>query len=296
MTKIWVTRPGDEPNLPSVEAEAARLQAEIGAIEALGNPSACCICGRQAALTVEHAPSKRAGNVGPMIRGMIDDVASSTVGAVRWQTERTYGATYETLCATCNNHTGSWYNPAYVRFVRLAAPFAQPKNAGNVCRFDVTVHRQRVAKQAIASFAATSQPGLTEKYPVLRELLLNRTEQQPIAPLHLWLYLRANRGGMTTGLTVSLKLEQRKGHLVAGFAFWPLGWLLTVGDIDTDDNVINVSSWTELDYNNKTPVAIAIPCQWAVSPYPGDFRSPAEIAGEAWTVGGPPSGTGSPLP
>src|SRR5207244_9767063 len=93
MTKIWVTRPGDEPNLPGVEAEAARLQAEIGAIEALGNPSACCICGRQAALTVEHAPSKKAGNVGPMIRGMIDDVASSTVGAVRWQTERTYGAT-----------------------------------------------------------------------------------------------------------------------------------------------------------------------------------------------------------
>jgi len=99
---------------------------------------------------------------------------------------------------------------------------------------------------------------------------------------------------MTTGLTVSLKLEQRKGHLVAGFAFWPLGWLLTVGDIDGHDNIIDVSDWTELDYNDKTAVTIAVPCQWAVSPYPGDFRSPGEIFGEAWTVGGPPTGTGSP--
>ncbi|SRR5713226_4404082 len=94
MTKIWVTKPGDEPNLPSVEAEAARLQAEIGAIEALGNPSACCICGRRAALTVEHAPSKKAGNV----------AASSAARAVRWRSERIYGATFETLCASCNNH------------------------------------------------------------------------------------------------------------------------------------------------------------------------------------------------
>ena len=80
----------------------------------------------------------------------------------------------------------------------------------------------------------------------------------------------------------------------SGFAFWPLGWLLTVGDIDAHDNIIDVSGWTELDYNDKTAVTIAVPCQWAVSPYPGDFRSPGEIFGEAWTVGGPPTGTGSP--
>src|SRR5713101_5059404 len=70
----------------------------------------------------------------------------------------------------------------------------------------------------------------------------------------------------------------------SGFAFWPLGWLLTVGNIDAHDNIIDVSGWTELDYNDKTAVTIAVPCQWAVSPYPGDFRSPGEIFGEAWTV------------
>jgi len=177
--------------------------------------------------------------------------------------------------------------------VRLATPLAEPKNAGTVCQLKVTAHRQRVAKQALASFAATSQPGLTARYPVLRELLLNRTAARRIEPLRLWLYLRANRGGMMTGLTVALKLEQRKGHLVAGFAFWPLGWILTIGDIDAEDNFIEVSDWTELDYNDKTPVTISVPCQWAVSPYTGDFRSPAEIMGEAWSVGGPGTATGS---
>ncbi len=290
MLKMWVTRPGDERHFPGMEAEAARLMAEIAEIEALGNPSTCCICGSQAALTAEHAPSKKAGNVGPMFRGMIDDAASAVAGAVRWRSERIYGATLETLCASCNNHTGSWYNPAYVRFVRLASPFAQPKNAGRSCPLNVTAHRQRVAKEALASFAASSQPGITARYPVLRELLLDRTAIRRIAPLRLWLYLRANPGGMMTGF--ALKLERRKGHLVAGFAFWPLGWILTLGDVDADENVIDVSDWTELDYNDKTPVTISVPCQWAVSPYTGDFRSLAEIMGEAWTVGGPPTGTG----
>jgi hypothetical protein len=38
--------------------------------------------------------------------------------------------------------------------------------------------------------------------------------------------------------------------------------MLTVGDIEADDNVIDVSGWTELDYNDKTVLKIAVPCQW----------------------------------
>jgi hypothetical protein len=171
--KMWVTKPGEERKLPGMEAEAARLQGELAAIEAMSGPSACCICGRRGALTVEHAPTLKEG-----------------------RERRSDDQRGDRRCCVAGS---------------LATPFARPENAGNVCRLDLTVHRQRIAKQVIASFAATSKPGLTDRYPHLRELLLDRAAQRPIAPLRLWPYLRANRGGMTTGLTISLTLKQRKG-------------------------------------------------------------------------------------
>jgi hypothetical protein len=137
-----------------------------------------------------------------------------------------------------------------------------------------------VAKQALTSIVATSQPGLTTRYSELQALLLNRNQRASLGPLRLWCYLMANQVGMYTGVTVAFSVERRKGHLVAGFAFWPVAWLLTIGDVAVD-GVADVSGWTELD-EDRTPANVTLPCQWT-GMYPGDFRSPEEVAqGAAW--------------
>jgi hypothetical protein len=160
---------------------------------------------------------------------------------------------------------------------------AVPANAGHICRLELSVHRQRVVKQALTSLVATCQPGLTARYPYLRTLVLGKEDQRPIAPIRLWLYLRANPGGVRTGLMIAMSPERRTAHLVAGFSFWPLGWIMTIGDF-TVDGAADVSNWTELDYHDGSPATIEVPCQWALSVYPGDFRGPDEGADEAWKM------------
>lgn len=283
MTELWVTKPGEEQHLPEVEAEARRLQAELRNIQSLGDESVCWLCGVRAPLTKEHAPSKKAGNRDKMIRQEIDYVSSVTSGIVKWNAEVIQGATFETFCPSCNNRTGSWYNPAYIKFARYGREFARPEHVGKLCRLELSLHRQRIAKQALLLFVATSQPGLTSKYLDLRTLLLSKEARPPLAPVQLWLYLKANPGACFTGITIALNLERRKGHLVAGVSFWPLGWLMTIGDV-TVEGAANVSAWTELDYHNKATVPVDVPCQWAISPYPGDFRGPDETPVEAWSV------------
>lgn len=283
MAEIWVTKPGEEQHLPEVEAEAARLQAELRNIQSLSDESACRLCGIHASLTKEHTPSKKAGNLGKMIRQVIDYASSVASGIVKWNAEIIQGATFEALCGLCNNRTGSWYNPAYIKFARYCREFAQPENVGKLCRLELSLHRQRIAKQALLSLVATSQPGLTARYPDLRTLLLGKEDRRPMAPIRLWLYLKANPGACYTGITIALDLERRKGHLVAGFSFWPLGWLMTIGDVAVKD-AANVSVWTGFDYHDKAPVTVEVPCRWAISPYPGDFRGPDEIPSEAWSV------------
>src|SRR5688572_13605519 len=174
MTNRWIMRPGQSYDLTKFEALGAELRAEIARIEALGDAASCRLCGNHVALTEEHTPSKRAGNVGRTIRGVIDDAATDATGTVTWQAEIIQGITHKSLCADCNSKTGSWYNPSYVRLTRLVQGDAEPRTAGQVVVVDVGgVSRQRVAKQALTTIVATCQSGLTAAYPDLRSLLIS---------------------------------------------------------------------------------------------------------------------------
>lgn len=284
MTWMWITKPEELERVKPLEAEGARVRAEIAEIASSSSDSACRLCEAETALTEEHAPSRKAGNTGRMIRGMIDYAASAAGGSVVWRGQMIQGgAKYDSLCAACNNTTGSWYNGAYIGLVRATGKLARPKMAGKVC--DVAVlNPQRVAKQALVSIVATSQPGLTTRYPHIRALLCGREVRGPITPLRLWLYLKANPGGVATGLATGIDIDRGRGHLLAGFSFWPLGWIMTIGEIAELKGTVEVSAWTELAYMDRGPIDVKIPCQWAISPYPGDFQGPDELGPDAWKI------------
>jgi hypothetical protein len=283
MGRMWVTGPEnrDPERLRALEAEGARVQAEVEAIGRAGDDSTCRICASRDELTDEHAPSRRAGNVGRLIRGVIDYAASIAAGEVAWRAEELHGgAKANSLCRRCNNSTGRWYNPAYIRLVNASKAVAIPQNAGNAREVRVPVlHPQRVAKQALTSILATAQAGVTARYPHLREMIVNAEAARRVEPLRLWLYLRANPGGRSSGVASSVNIETGLGRVLAEFSFWPLGWVLTFDDVPVD-GAIDVSSWFEVGYHEKREVTVTAPCQWALTAYPCDFRSPETIAAE----------------
>jgi hypothetical protein len=282
MERMWVTGPEerDPERLRSVEAEGARVQAEVEAIEHSAAEGTCRTCGSTENLTDEHTPSQRAGNIGRLVRGMIDYAASVRAGEVAWKAELLQGgASGATLCGSCNNSTGRWYNPAYIRVVNQCKPFAVPENAGRDCRITLDLHPQRAAKQALTSVLATSQPGVAVRYPHVRELLLGAEVVRSLTPLRLWLYIRANPGGRSTGVVPSVNIHRRVGRVFAEFSFWPLGWVLTFDDVPVD-GAVDVSPWFEVGFHDKQKFTLSVPCQWAVLAYPADFRSPDAILAE----------------
>ena len=150
----------------------------------------------------------------------------------------------------------------------------------NACEVRVPVlHSQRVAKQALTSILATSQAGVTARYPHLREMILNAEVARPLAPLRLWFYLRSNPGGRSSGVASSINTETGRGRVLAEFSFWPLGWVLTFDDVPVE-GAIDLSSWFDVGYHEKREVTLTAPCQWALTAYPCDFRSQDAIAAE----------------
>lgn len=275
MPDLWTRSDRDE--IPEdVQAAMQRVHAEIAAIEAAGNEDACHVCGA-GELTDEHTPSRRAGNNRPVFRGALDYDATVAAGEVAWTLEKLQrGATMQTVCGKCNNSSGRWYNPAYIRVSERCRPLATPENAGHICAVEFTGHPQRVAKQALTTLIATSQSGITATFPHLRQLLLDAEERGVLTPLRLGLFLRANDAGRTTGITGNVDRARRAGRLVAEFSFWPLGWVLTF-DGQPFPGTVDVSNWTEYGFHERIDLAVDIPCQWAIGPYAGDFRRPEEI-------------------
>ena len=281
---FWAAAPGMGAAIEQdtdLQAIMATLQAELGHIRSLSDSEACRLCGVRAPLTEEHAPSRAAGNAGLIFGGRIDDAATKATGRVTWTDDvpAPDGATVQTLCAPCNKTSGRRYNPAYVALVKAAEPLARPANAGTHCQIGV-VNRPLVAKQALTTLVATSQPGLTTRYRHLRDFLERPGSRGHLAPLRLWCHLVANPGAWYTGIAATVNREQRMGHLVASFAFWPLGWLLTT-DQAAVQGAADVSDWLEIG-KHSTPVMVALPCQWRVTPYPIDFRSPNEVRRGSW--------------
>jgi hypothetical protein len=281
MVDMWVARPGERERLAELlRPEAERVQAELKAMEQNADEASCRICGSREELTEEHTPSKKAGNLQRLLRGMIDYEKSVTGDEVAWTVQLIQGgASATTLCASCNNDTGRRYNPAYIRLVDGCRPLALPANAGKSCQINVELHPQRAAKQALTTLLATSQPGVTTRYPHLREMLMRGDTVRPLAPLRLWLYLRANEGARISGIVTLVREKDCKGYLLAEFSFRPLGWVLTFDDLEVD-GAVNVSSWFEYGYHDKVQMALVVPCQWAVMAYPLDFRAPERIIAE----------------
>ena len=289
MSHVFIVKPGQERQLPKVAAIAQRLKDEVLSIEQLSDEALCRICVQRSADTDEHAPSKSAGNRGRVLHGRVNYEQSVASGRLTWEVEQAQRIVFRTLCGTCNNNSGSWYNPAYVTFSKHCASLAIPEHAGRLCEVKLWTNPQRVLKQALASLLAVSQPGLTVKYPHLRDLIVRREATAPLAPCHLWLYLRANRGGRSSGLGFRLEFVSGTGQLVAEFSFWPLGWLLTL-DGTPVPGAVDVSAWSAVGFHEKRDLALALPCQWAVSPYPADFKSPSDVK---QSLGGDPPSTSS---
>lgn len=276
MTKMWIGHPGSQPPssprlLKSIETE----HAAFNEIDRLGNLSSCRICSSESGLTKEHSPSKAAFNKAKLIG--LSALEPITTRFLKWKAHILQsGSQHESLCKNCNNNTGSWYNPTYVKFVRICSRFAKENNACKTVDINAHIYPARLFRQALTHICATCQPGLSLRYPNLKEIILNKEKSLAINPLKIGLFIRVNRGGRHSGISIFVNTVEETSRLIAEFSFWPLGWIVTFDNLPFE-GTLDVTNWSAMSTDEKLHLDIRIPCQWCVSPYPGDFRQPKEV-------------------
>ena len=276
MSFIWVTKPGQELSVSqSLSEKIDKAQAFINSIEALSQEGVCHLCGRKE-VSREHTPSRAAFNSKDLIALRI---AKPLQNFLRWVPEIQQGGNVnQSLCRLCNNQSGAWYNPAYVKLARACYKIAQESNANQHVEVKVNTYPVRILKQALVHLVASSQPGLTEKYPLLREFLINKENSLEDVPFRMGLYARVNKGSRSTGVAFGANFQEEAVEISSEFSFWPLGWVLAFEGTSLDD-LTDVTSWGREGYYDKKEIEVMLPCHWAIQAYPRDFRSPEQIAG-----------------
>lgn len=276
MTFMWVGHPGQQPPQSQKLSESIAIQQKIfDEIESMGDRSACRICGSAEKLTKEHLPSRSVFNKAKLITFSVMEPLLTRF--LHWKPSLAQGGSQdETLCKRCNNNTGSWYNLDYLKFARACSRFALGNKSGDTADIDVNIYPGRLIKQALSYLLSTCQPGLGLKYPNLRELVKNKDKTSDIAPLRIGLFTRVNKGGRHSGITIFVDIKKETARLIAEFSFWPLGWVLTF-DNEPFNGTFDITNWVNVETKRKINIKMKIPCQWCVSPYPGDFRKPDEV-------------------
>lgn len=274
MTQIFITKPGQNLNVsPFLSEKIDKATEFIKSIEDISKSNVCHICGKTEVST-EHTPSRKAFNAKDLI---LLKIAKPLSKFLAWEPHFIQGGNFvRSLCTSCNNITGAWYNPAYINFVRACAKESILKNANQNVRVKVCSYSQRIIKQGLVHLLSISQSGIVQRFPEMADLLLDREKRGVIDTFKIGIYIRANKGARSTGLAFAVNFEKESVDIVSEFSFWPIGWILAF-DKESLQGTVDITHWLNDEYNDKREFEIEIPCRWAVLQYPKDFRTPDEI-------------------
>jgi hypothetical protein len=298
-----VLNPATAANLPlGAEELLGRASARVAEIFGLppvggrvmskrGSVGPCHVCGQAAPLTFEHMPPRAAGNSAPRRAVDLETSLAHPIGEFPsrgWASMQRGVGLYAT-CARCNNFGGTAYVPQYLDFTAsmfsgLEAWARQAESAGqtgppeklrmNVERIDTGA----VVRQVLFMLmAASGSAGLGERYPVLREIVLDKTPAALPPEMALRLTLLATERSRVHPVAVEANFATDQERALVEVAFTPFAWLLEIGD-PSDRQAADVSSWTEVVPDEERQIELVTTVGSIVTAIGGDYRHRWQIA------------------
>lgn len=235
----------------------------------------CWLCGEYRVLTLEHIPPRSAFNDHDILLQSIDKLTEK-VGYVIWQGEMTHGWTVRSLCAECNNKTGSKYGNHYAHFIKDVAE--QVDKADEHATISVIVNRPlSILKQVMQTFVSANGQHFTKTHPWLRKFLRNSRNQDFPHDWFVYVFALKETSGRKTGVGGFYDLSQKRMCVVSEFTFWPIGTILAFQPMD-HYRLAPIHHYAKYAYTeSKAGLILNLPVNAASSAYPVDFRTKDEI-------------------
>jgi hypothetical protein len=240
----------------------------------------CRICGSEGPLSFEHVPPKSAFNESPAFLQTMDEWMDSGKKRRGRVQQRGFGGF--TLCERCNNNTGAWYGSEYVKWARELGRFVleKPEGASIAKLWLNDVFPLRFLKQAVTCLFSANQPVFGESNPELVSFVLDR-DRKGLSPKYE-VYLTLVAGSLrSVGVSAKADVRQRdlnvsRMQVLTEFAHMPFAVRMTL-KADFVDPLGRISHFAQYGFDEKCGIRIALPVGDIASPFPGDYRSEAQV-------------------
>lgn len=245
----------------------------------------CHICGKYKKLTFEHIPPHKAFNFTPakVIQGDEAIKLVTESGRFPWDTSnlkyknQQRGMGDFTLCQQCNNITGTLYGETYIitaySFLKLMTDNNLEINTPYVIHIN-NVKMSRFARQVLSMFCSTC-PSITEEYPIIRDILLNKKCADNL-PFKIKAYLLRNTKISYTGIMAML-IKDVGIKTVAQIDAFPFLFILELNN-QTDKNGWDITKYLSLDIDDEVEEDIEVSLVEHNTMFPSDFRTKSQFS------------------
>ena len=242
--------------------------------EIIGN---CCICGDYEKLTEEHVPPRKAFNNNRYYIAAIDNENPfSTVGKKKFGQG---GIKYFSLCARCNNNTGSWYADDYIKWCYYGIQIIQ-RSGGKTTLYHINeIYPLRIIKQIIVMFFSINGDFLSQQYPYLTKFVLDKNTKNLPPEIQVFAYFNIEGNPRYNSFSVVGDFSNSANSLnISEFTFPPYGFVLSFDDKTKPSNHLReITHFADFSYNTKWDVDLDLETLPTWMPYPHDYRSKKEI-------------------
>lgn len=241
----------------------------------------CAICDTRGELSFEHVPPEAAFNSTSVrvVRG--EAVLDLKLGEISAGSIQQRGAGDYTLCVTCNNNTGSWYGTSFAEWCAAGMDVLRATGGEPACIHIKRGYPLRIIKQIVALFCSIQGVDFVRAFPEVKAFLLNKRLPGMPSGLRVFVHYAIERVARQHGMAALVDLRGDRNVYMSELVFPPFGYALVVGDEVPDSRLVEITDFANHDFDRCRDMTMNFPLLPAVSPFPGDYRTRAEIVEEA---------------
>nr|AGM16423.1 hypothetical protein [uncultured bacterium] len=236
----------------------------------------CKLCGREGPLTFDHVPPRAAFNDGNFYSVPDEEMYDWAPNEEFKGKLKQGGVGFYSLCAKCNNDTGSWYGRDFTWWCRDAAHILVAAKGRPSLYYPQKFFPLRIIKQVITMFLSMNEVNLREGEPELARFVLNREERYLNPKYRIFAYY--NYQGHPRFKSYSVIWDNGVLSRLSEIAFPPIGYVLTFNSPPPDLRQTEITYFSAYGYNDWKEIAMRFPVLETHLPMaPGDYRSIEEI-------------------
>ncbi len=237
----------------------------------------CHICGTTGPLTFEHVPPRGACNDRPIISAVFEDFFEKGPDEkVNGRIQQKGSGAY-TLCASCNNDTGTWYANDFIEWTYQALILNDKSNGDGSIYYPFHIFPNRVIKQILTMFFSTNGEKFAQKNPDLVRFVLNREHKYIQPSIRIFAYLVEGAKFRQTGVAVLGSSSSKEVIVMSEISFSPVGYVMTINSNPPDSRLFEITHFSKYGYNEFDTIFLKLHRLPIHLYFPGDYRSKDEI-------------------